>query len=121
MKANAKRVSTGAVLLVLARIFHTPSTLAMRISLTPCFSWVWKRRQMKNRCNGLPPTVETVATVPSCSDPLLTQLKQGVNEKGCKLRPCACEICGLTEQVLDICQRKQKLPANQPDAKAILP
>ena len=32
----------------------------MRISLTPCFSWVWKRRQIKNRFNGLPPTVKTV-------------------------------------------------------------
>jgi hypothetical protein len=40
-----------------------------------CFSWVWKRRQMKNRFNGLPHSVETVETVPSCSDPLLTQLK----------------------------------------------
>ena len=50
-------------------------------SLTPCFSWVWKRDQVKNRFNGLPHSVETVETAATDSSPIFTQLKQGVNEK----------------------------------------
>src|SRR6266536_658224 len=51
------------------------------LSLTPCFSWVWERQDVKNRFNGFPHTIETVETVPNGSDSLTTQLKQGVNER----------------------------------------
>ena len=51
------------------------------LSLTPCFSWVWQRREATNRFNGLLPTIETVETVTTRSGPACTQLKQGVNEK----------------------------------------
>ena len=93
---------------------HTSGALARRMSLTPCLSWVWRRhirdrwisltpcfswvprRHIReNRFNGLPHAVETVETVPTCLAPRNTQLKQGVNERGCKLPACACEICGL--------------------------
>ena len=56
-----------------------PVRLCGIFSLTPCFSWVWKCEQVKNRFNGLPHCVETVATGSSQTS---TQLKPGVNEKG---------------------------------------
>lgn len=51
------------------------------LTLTPCFSWVWLRKEAKNRFNGLLHTVETVETVTIVSGLICTQLKQGVNEK----------------------------------------
>src|SRR2546423_12308784 len=80
----------------LARIFHKLRALATPFSLTPCFSWVWKCHQRKNRFNGLPHTVETVETVPRHPKPLFTQLKQGVNESMLSRRASLCEISGLT-------------------------
>ncbi len=65
-------------------------------SLTPCFSWVWKCAQVKNRFNGLPHCVETVETVTNGSSPIFTQLKQGVNERGFELRSWCYEICRLS-------------------------
>lgn len=52
-----------------------------RLTLTPCFGWVWLRKEAKNRFNGLLHTVETVETVTIGSGLICTQLKQGVNEK----------------------------------------
>ncbi|MDB6040724.1 MAG: hypothetical protein JWM99_4565 [Verrucomicrobiales bacterium] len=51
------------------------------MSLTPCFSWVQKARKSENRFNGLSHNLETVKTVPNCSQLINTQLKQGVNER----------------------------------------
>ena len=65
----------------LTRKFHPFFNPIRRFSLTPCFSWVWKRREKGNRFNGLSHTVETVETVPTSANSNLTQLKQGVNEK----------------------------------------
>jgi len=50
------------------------------LSLTPCFSRVWKCGGRENRFNGLPCAVETVETVPSRSLLASTPLKRGVNE-----------------------------------------
>ena len=35
-------------------------------SLTPCFSWVWRRHSVRNRFNGLSHTAETLETLPTC-------------------------------------------------------
>src|SRR5258706_8736027 len=80
----------------LTRIFHTLPGLAASMSLTPCFSWVWKRHQRENRFNGLPHPVETVETVLRRTKPLFTQLKQGVNERGLNRRGSSCGKFGVT-------------------------
>ena len=48
----------------LSRRPHTRGAQIRRISLTPCFSWVGRCRDLENRFNGLPHLVETVETVP---------------------------------------------------------
>src|SRR5882757_3259345 len=92
---NCKR-TTEIIVSLLAQIFHTRPALATPLSLTPCFSWVWKRHQRKNRFNGLPQAVETVETVLRLTKPLFTQLKQGVNERGPNRRANLCEKSELT-------------------------
>src|SRR4051794_32495316 len=52
------------------------------LSLPPCFSWVEERPKRENRFNGLSRAAETVETVPAFADSTITQLKQGVNERG---------------------------------------
>src|SRR6202030_3789918 len=75
--------------------FYTFPILAGHISLTPGFSWVWRRNQRRNRFNGLPQhSVETVETVPTCAGLIFTQLKLGVNEKATKSCSRSCEIWG---------------------------
>src|SRR5205814_6055995 len=78
-----------------ARIVPTRGIRPKCLSLTPCFSWVWTRRQWKNRFNGLSHSVEAVERVVTCLDRLFTQLKQGVNERGLSLRCRPYETCGL--------------------------
>jgi hypothetical protein len=73
-------------------MFHMLSAQAGVFSLTPSFSWVWKRVETKNRFNGLPHAVETVETVTTLSVPIFTQLKLGVNESACIRRSRVCEI-----------------------------
>jgi len=80
------------------RIFHTLPALAASMSLTPCFSWVWKRHQRKNSFNGLSHPVETVKTVLRRTKPLFTQLKQGLNERGLIRRASSYEICRLSPE-----------------------
>jgi DNA uptake protein ComE-like DNA-binding protein len=79
----------------LARIFHRLVTRIIRLSLTPCFSWVWKCREPENRFNGLVRSAETVETVPTSSGFIHTQLKQGVNEKFFESQSRAYEAYGL--------------------------
>ena len=59
---------------------------ALRLSLTPCFSWVGKPLNRDNRFNGLPHPAKTVETVPAFPGSISTQLKQGVNERRPKQR-----------------------------------
>src|SRR5260221_7221282 len=76
------------------RIFRSRRANPGRLSLTPCFSWV----------KTVAKEVGTVSTVSTdCCKPLkrfwsrchlLTQLKQGVNERTSKLRSIVDEICG---------------------------
>ena len=87
----------------LAWRFHIFSNPISRFLLTPCFSWVWKRREKKNRFNGLSRTVETVETVPTSAGRSPTQLKQGVNERDFELRSGGYEIYRLAGKMHPSC------------------
>src|SRR5467141_1159859 len=71
-------------------------TRLIRLSLTPCFSWVWKCREQENRFNGLAHPAQTVEKVPTSAGFIPTQIKQGVNEKFLESQSRASEIAGLS-------------------------
>ena len=79
----------------LARPIRRLAAVVSGSSLTPCFSWVWKRGASENRFNGLPLPVETVETVPTSFGIIVTQLKQGVNERSLGLWSRVCEQRGV--------------------------
>ena len=83
----------------LTRKFHPFFNPIRRFSLTPCFSWVWKHCEKKNRFNGLSHPVETVETVPTSASWIPTQLKQGVNERDFELRSKGYEISALKTEL----------------------
>ena len=93
MQMNLEAAGSDSALI--ARRVHTSSARRSLFSLTPCFSWVFGSRNDPNRFNGFHQTVETVETVPSSIQALITQLKQGVNERPVEWRRKVCDISGL--------------------------
>ena len=67
------------------RIMFAPSNRTGGLSLTPCFSGVFGVREDQNRFNGFRRAIETVETVPTLGGPLITPLKQGVNERAVEI------------------------------------
>ena len=88
------------------------SNLAQRyLSLTPCFSGVYMRLDIRNRFSGFPRLRQTAEAVQDPQHRPGTLLKQGVNEKCVRIIPSFLRPRVVTGGILfEIANLKSKIP-----------